>query len=144
MTGLAEIRALYQEYLAGAERAERERKPGEGLFGLGKKPSDDPCHERFANALETALRDFAACGPDSPQVREVLSHIYRAPAEHREPVSAYWMLCAVHGFTPELIARLDEADAATLFASYAKDFPRWERLPVQRQVYAALKRAAKK
>ena len=143
MTGPAEIRAIYQEYLDEAERVERERKPGDGLFGLGKKPSDDPCHNRFANALETALRDFAACEPDSPRVREVLSHIYRAPAEHREPVSAYWMLCAVHGFTLELTDRLNAADAAALFTSYAKDFPRWERLPVQRQVYAALKRSAK-
>lgn len=143
MTGLAEIHALYQEYLDAAERAERDRKPGEGLFGVGKKPSDDPCHERFANALQAALRNFAACEPDSPRVREVLSHIYRAPAEHRKPLSAYWMLCAVHGFTLELIDRLDAEDAGALFTSYAKSFPRWERLPVQQQVYAALKRGAK-
>ena len=143
MTGPAEIHALYREYLNEAERVERERKPGEGLFGLGKKPADDPCHERFAKALETALKDFAALEPDSPRVREVLSHIYRAPAEHREPLSAYWMLCAVHGFTLELIDRLDAEDAAALFNGYAKEFRRWERLPVQQQVYAALKRAAK-
>ena len=141
--GLAEIRSLYQEYLDGAERAEREHRPGDGLFGLGKKPSDDPCHERFSNALETALRDFAARGPDSPQIREVLSHIYRAPVEHRKPMSAYWMLNAVHGFTLDLIGRLNADDAAALFASYAKSFSRRERLPVQQQVYAALKRAAK-
>lgn len=143
MPGPAEIRALYEAYLDEAARVERERKPGEGLFGLGKKPSDDPCHERFASALEKALQDFAALGPDSPQVREALAHVYRAPVEHKEPLSAYWMLCAVHGFTLELIGRLDAADAAALLASYAKDFRRWERLPVQQQVYAALKRAAK-
>lgn len=143
MTGLSEIRALYREYLDEAERVERERKPGDGLFGLGKKPSDDPCHERFASALDAALRDFAALEPDSARVREVLSHIFRAPAEHREPVSAYWMLCAAHGFTLGLIDRLDAQDAAALLALYAKIFRRWERLPVQRQVYAALKRLAK-
>ena len=143
MTGFTEIRALYREYLDEAERVERERTPGEGLFGIGKKPSDDPCHERFANALETALRDLAALEPDSPRVCEVLSLIYRAPAEHREPASAYWMLCAVHGFTLKLIERLSAEDAAALLNGYAKDFPRWERLPVQQQVYAALKRAAK-
>ena len=143
MTGLAEIRSLYQEYLDAAERVERERKPGDGLFGLGKKPSDDPCHERFTTALETALRDFAAPGPDSRQVREVLAHIYEAPVEHREPASAYWMLNAVHGFTLELIERLSTEDAAALLARYAEAFPRRERLPVQQQVYTALKRAAK-
>ena len=143
MSGLAEIRSLYQEYLEQAERVERDRRPGDGLFGVGKKPSDDPCHDRFASALETALRDFAALEPDSPRIREVLSHIYRAPAEHREPMSAYWMLCAVHGFTLELIGRLNAGDAAALLSRYAEDFPRWERLPVQRQVYAALKRSAK-
>ena len=143
MTGLAEIRSLYQKYLDEAERAERERKPGDGLFGVGKKPSDDPCHERFASDLETALRDFAAQEPDSQRTREVLSYIYRSPAEHKKPASAYWMLCAVHGFTPELTGRLNKEDAAALFTQYAKDFPRWERLPVQQRVYAALKRLAK-
>ena len=48
MVGLPELQALYQTYLEDAERVERERKPGEGLFGIGKKPSDAPCHERFA------------------------------------------------------------------------------------------------
>jgi hypothetical protein len=143
MAGLAEARALYRAYLAEAERVERERKPGEGLFGVGKKPSDDPCHERFATELETLLNAFDAQAPESAQVRELLSYLYLAPKEHPEPRSAFWMLCAVHGLTLDLTARLNRTDAAALFSLYAESYPRWDRLPVQQQVYSALKRASK-
>ena len=142
MVGLPELQALYQTYLEDAERVERERKPGEGLFGIGKKPSDAPCHERFAVELETLLKEFEAQSPDSAQTRDVLSYIYRASLERREPLSAYWMLNAVHGLTQSLIGRLNAEDAATLRAQYAADIPRREMLPVQKQVFSKLKQSA--
>ena len=143
MTGLAEIQALYREYLDEALRVELARKPMDGVFGLGKKPSDDPCHERFAAAMEAALKAFADTKPDSAAAREVLAYIYEAPVVNREPLSAYWMLTAVHGFTLALIESLNPEDAAALLTRYGKDFRRWNRLPVQQQVYAALKRVSK-
>ena len=140
MTGIAQIRALYEGYLDAATRVEMARKPMDGVFGIGKKPSDDPCHERFAAAMEESLRDFAGTGPDSAAAREVLAYIYEAPVVFREPLRAYWMMTAVHGFTLPLIEKLSRDDAAALLARYGKDFRRWNRLPVQQQVYAALKR----
>ena len=142
MAGLPELQALYQTYLEDAERVERERKPSEGLFGIGKKPSDAPCHERFAVELEALLKEFEAQSPDSAQTRDVLSYIYRVPSECRETLSAYWMLNAVHGFTLSLIGRLNAEDAAALRAQYAADIPRREMLPVQKQVFSKLKQSA--
>lgn len=138
--GIETIGAIYRDYLKQVTELEAERKPGDGLFGMGKKLSDDPCHDSFAGKLEAALNELAKQGSASKQVREVLSFIYRMPLENKEPVSAYWMLGAVHGLTLDLIKLLDAQDAAQLRKEYAGYFKRHERLPVQQQVYKELGR----
>ncbi len=137
-----ELSEIYEEYLAEAVRAESERKPGEGRFGIGKTPADDPCHASFAEKLEAWLGAFLRTDPDSGAVRGVLEEVYRAPKAHPEPRSAYWMLIAVQGLTAGLISRLSREDAAALTAEYAAAYKRYERMPVQKQLFAALKKAA--
>lgn len=138
MTTANDIFEIYDRYIEKAEKLERERKPGDGLFGMGKKPADDPCHDEFAERLEKALDDLAASKPTADEVCKVLSYIYKAPQKHRDMLSIYWMLNAVHGLTLGLIPLLSPDDAKTLKSSYADDFPRFERLPVQKKVFAAL------
>ena len=65
------------------------------------------------------------------------------PTEHREPLSAYWMLLAAHGTVLDLIPMLSPADAAELMKEYGKLYRRWERLPVQKNVIKALQKAAR-
>ena len=143
MTGKNEIEQLYQRYLEQAVRAEQDRRPGDGLFGIGKKPADDPCHTQFIEALQTAMQEYAAQEPDPAELREILSFVFRIPTEHREPASAYWMLLAAHGTVRSLIPLLAPADAAALSEGYGKLYRRWERLPVQQDVFKALRQAAK-
>ena len=63
--------------------------------------------------------------------------------EHPEPLSVFWMLNAVHGLTADLIPLLDPDDATLLRGQYDRDFPRRERLPVQKKVYEALKKKSR-
>ncbi len=137
------LQKLYDDYLDKAFTVERNRKPGEGIFGIGKKPSDDPCHVRFLEDLKDWLERFAGEEPDSSSVRDVLTLIYRAPKENPEPMSAYWMLIAAQGPTAPLIPRLSGADAAALNAEFAAAYKRWERMPVQNEILKALAQAAK-
>lgn len=139
MADASGIRSLYETYIETVETLERNRKPGEGIFGLKGGPATDPCHDRFVDELTTAIGDYAAQEPSSAERTEVLSYMYAVPLEHREPRSAYWMLIAVHGLSLQLIEGLDPADAAALCKSYGKAYPRWERLPVQKNVLSALK-----
>ena len=136
------IRALYEAYIETVETLERNRKPGEGLLGLKPGPADDPCHDRFADDLEAALAEYTAEEPSSEETSAVLEYIYTVPTEHREPISIYWMLVAVHGLTQPLIGRLSPADANRLAQLYAGAYRRWERLPAQKQALAALKKRA--
>ncbi len=141
---IADIKALYEEYTAEAEKVERESKPADGLFGMGRKPSDDPCHDRFSEKLEAMLKEFADGDPAPAEVYEVLEYIYSAPAEHKEPLSVYWLMNAVQGFTSELVQKLEKADAERLYVMYRKEYPRWKRLPVQKKIFSELDRLRKK
>ena len=137
------LQALYDGYLKDAIQVEKNRKPGEGIFGIGKRPSDDPCHDRFTENLKKLLEDFRAGGPESGEVRDVLRYIYRAPKEHPEPKTAYWLLIAVQSLTKELIPLLSGEDAAALAKEYTGIYKRWERLPIQKQILDALTTASK-
>ena len=141
--GISEVKKLYEEYIAEAEKLERDRKPTDGLFGMGKKTSDDPCHERFANELEAVLKSMTDSKPEPEKVYEVLDYIYRMPDEHKEPITVYWMLSAVHALTIELIALLDKNYAEKLYTQYRKAIPRWKRLPVQKKVCSELDKRRK-
>ena len=137
------LQALYDGYLKDAIQVEKNRKPGEGIFGIGKRPSDDPCHDRFAADLKEWLEAFGEEKPESAEIREVLSLIYRAPKKYSDPKSSFWMLIAVQSLTLGLIPRLSESDARALVGEFAGLYKRWERLPVQKQILDALIRAEK-
>lgn len=137
MTLLEELQSLYAGYLIKAQQLERERKPADGLLGMGNGPASDPCHDRFAQELESLLRRMDSL--PSSELFQALSWIYNAPLSHRDIPTAYWMLQAVHGLTVPLIPRLSPEDARALRMQYQEAYPRWERLPAQKQVLAALK-----
>lgn len=141
--GLEELRRLYEEYIVEAREARAKLKYFEGVFGFGRKSSDDPCHSRFMEAFEELMNAVAAEGLDSAELREMLAYIYRAPAENREPQAVYWMFMAVHGLTLELAGQLSREDAEALWSEYRKVYPRWERLPAQKKVLSALDAARK-
>ena len=139
MEMLQEVKELYRNYIEKAEELERNRKFSDGLFGLGSKPADDPCHAKFANDLETLLDGRADQELPPGEAESVLEYIYFIPAEHREPASIYWMLLAVHGLTDGMIGLLAPEEASELARRYAKRYPRWERLPAQKRILKALK-----
>ena len=140
---LARLRALIADYLDTVSDLEAKRKPADGLLGLKGGPADDPCHDRFAQAVEALMKESAAASPSSGEAAETLSYLFEAAAEQKDSKSAYWMLIAVQGFGLELIDRLSAADAKALRERYADLYPRWERLPVQDKLLKKLKSQSK-
>ena len=136
---LPRLRELKRDYLEKAETAERSASPMAGAFGTKGGPADDPCHERYAEALRALLED---CDQAAPQELAGLLGEILAPPARDCPRSAYWMLLAVQGLAETLIPRIDRADARALAERYRRDYPRYQRLPVQKQILRALKQRA--
>ena len=53
---LTELDRLYADYEEQFRQMERRRRPGEGMFGLGRGPGDHPCHGQFAQDREERLQ----------------------------------------------------------------------------------------
>ena len=83
MNGADTVRQIYLQYAADADAAERRHSPADGLFGLGKRAADDPCHTACLESLSAALTAFRQENPDSAAVREVLACIYAQQVKKR-------------------------------------------------------------
>lgn len=135
---------LYEAYFEQVRAAEKRLKPADGLFGMGEKLSNAPCHDAFWKALQAFLEGMDV-KEDPGQAGQALDFIYRAPFSYPDVhQSVYWMLLAVQGLTQPVIAYLRPEDAQALYLWYQKAYPRRERLPVQNQVLEALKRQGKR
>ena len=140
---ISEVKELYSEYVSKVKELEQQMKPSDGLFGMGRKISDDRCHDDFADRLEKMLSDYAESEHDKGEVREVLGYIYNVPFEFEDDKNIYWMMNAVHGLTQNLISFLSAEDADRLLKEYKDKYPRSKRLPVQKQLVKALEKRIK-
>ncbi len=134
-----ELKRLYEDYLKNVQTAAAEMRPGDGLFGFGRKLSDDPCHDAFIATMEQYL-DRISVDAVPEKVYEVLSFIYKAPITYQNvDISVFGMMQAIHGLTLPLIPCLSSQDASILKSWYESVYSNGERLPVQNQVLNALK-----
>lgn len=140
---LTTLETLLAAYLDKVAELERNRKFAEGIFGMKGGPADDPCHDRFAEEVQTFLADYAASAPRSADAAAVLKALLAAAESNQDARSAYWMLLAVQGAGLPLVDALDPCDAAPLYDFYRKSYPRYKRLPVQDEILKRLKKAAK-
>lgn len=135
---VSEIRALMEAYLTEAQALEKNRKPGEGLFGFGKKPADDPCHVKMILALKEKFETAAETQAPSADVRTALEYVYGLAKAYQNTPSMHIPLIGAHGSTLPAIPLLNGADAAALLGAYIHQYRRRERLPVQKLVIRAL------
>lgn len=135
---ISRLESLYGDYLDAVTALERDRRFGEGIFGMKGGPADDPCHERFAAELRALLEEFLALSPPSGDVRETAEYLFTAPLRHPGPKTAYWMLIAVQSLTKPLLGVLTPADAGALRTLLEKSYPRYARMPVQNELLKEL------
>ncbi len=138
---LTELDRLYADYEEQFRQMERRRRPGEGMFGLGRGPGDHPCHGQFAQDMEELLQQYAAQGPSPEETAQALDYICFAPLSRRDN-AVYWMMVAVHAYTVPLAERLDPEDAAGLLRRYQTAFPKSGWLPAQIELGRTLKKRA--
>ena len=138
-----QMQDIYGAYVRDVERVFAEAKPADGLFGWGDDPKKHPCHMQFYEAVEDWVRAFAAAEPGQEAVWEAVRFMLQTPDLHRDS-QCFWFLYAAQGLTRELIPRLSREQCAALREDYDNRYPKRDRMPVQRDIYKALKKGAAK
>ena len=98
---------------------------------------------RFYEDIEQWMRSFLSMEPDAKAAFEAAQWIITTPAVHKDSPE-FWFEFAAHGLCAELILRLDGADCAVLQRFYDENYPRRDRMPVQKEIYKLLKKGAAK
>lgn len=138
---LQKMKDRYESYIQDVKKVYKDAKPMDGLFGWGDDPRKDPCHMRFYEDLEQWTRAFLESAPAQADVYEAVRFMLETPADHRSS-HCFWFMFAAQGMTRELIPQLTAEQCAGLRESYDARYPKRDRMPVQKEVYKLLKKAA--
>ena len=130
------VLAAYQEDL---QRLADSLRPGDGILGFGRKPGDDPCHERFDEETAKLAESWAQPSSDREEAAELARRILRCDQELTLPVYAQVMLIAIQRHVLLLIPRLTEPEAREIRLWFEKQYPYFRRVPVQQEILKALK-----
>lgn len=139
---LEQLKGIYTKYIQDVDRVCRSAKPTDGLFGWGEDPRKDPCHMRFYEDAEQWTKAFLAGGPGEAEAFEAVRFMLQTPSEYRQK-RCFWFLYAAQGLTREMIPLLQANHCVLLRDFYDENYPRRDRMPVQKDVYRLLKKGAK-
>lgn len=143
MEMLQQLKERYEKYAQDAAKVFAAARPGDGLWGWGNDPKNDPCHMAFYEDTERWVREFLAARPRQEAVFEAAQFILETPAAYQKE-HCYWFMYAAQGLTREMIPLLTDGQCALLREFYDAHFPRRDRMPVQKEVYKLLKKGAGK
>ena len=140
---IQQLQSRYRQYDAEAALVRRQSSLTDGLFGFGKDPKNHPCHELFYEDNGKWTRTFLKTRPDTKDSFEAIRFLIAAPKEYSNRES-YWMMCAAQGWCRELVDLLDADGCAKLRGLFDELYPKRDRMPVQEELYKALKKRSAK
>ena len=138
---MEQLKAIYEHYLETAEQVRKNRPFLEGVFGVGSSSKDHPCHTEFLEAVEKWALQTAQEG-STEKAEAGLRYIVCTSEENKESF-AYWTMYAAHGLARPLVEWVSPQVAGEMRAWYDENLPRWDRLPVHRDLYKKLKKREK-
>ena len=136
---MEQLKQCYANYIAAAEKAEKNKTSWNGAFGIGASTKDHPCHDDFYEAMEAWCQGFLAKGPSRAEAEEAVTYIFRMSEEFRGKLP-YWYMYAAHGFTRPIIPLVSPEFAKETRLWYNENNCREDRMPVQREVFKLLKK----
>ena len=137
------LKNRYDLYLAEAEKARQRAGFCDGLFGLGKDPRKAACHDDFYEYVAGWVQEFLEHDPSAAECAAAVEWIVKLASAHWEQKDTFGYLYAIHGHIMPLIPRMDREAAKEVASWYEGAYPRRKRMPVQEQVFKALKKAAR-
>lgn len=143
MEMVGQLKERYEKYVQDVAQVFAKAKPADGLFGWGDDPKNDPCHMAFYEDVEKWVKAFQAAQPEQAAVFEAVRFMLETPAAYRGE-NCYWFMYAAQGLCRELIPGLSGQQCAGLRNFYDDNYPKRDRMPVQKEVYKLLKKGAGK
>lgn len=139
---LTRLQEIFTQYDKAAAAARRETKGLAGIWGMGDDPRNHHCHDQFYQEVDAWVMEFLYTQPDAAAVAEAVKLILGAADERRNRES-YWYSFAAQSHVGPMIPWLRAADARAIADWYDTVYTKLERLPAQRNMYKALRKAAK-
>ena len=136
------FQGILNQYEAALQELDSRSRPGEGLFGFGRKKADDPCHDAMDQSVETLVSRLAADPDAVSEVPGFLRLLLEAESARPWPDHARWMLVAAQRHGMPLVPLLSPSDASDLASWYAARYSRFDRFPAQQTLLKALKARA--
>lgn len=133
MINSEDVRLIIENYIRETHEILVQAKPTDGLFGLGDDPRRNPCHANFYNRLKESLTEC-----EDPY--ECTKLLFEADSSFPCSDLARAMLTAIQGLALPLIPQLTDAQRDELRKWYDENIPRRRRLPIQQDLYKALKK----
>jgi len=139
---MEKLKQRYENYVEEAIIIRKNAGPLAGIFGMGNGPQNDPKHVVFYEDVQRWVAEFLKTDPDAEASFAAARFILCASAEMGQEDS-YWMMYAAQGLARELLPRLTASHCAYLLEFYDANYPKKERMPVQKEIYKMLKKGAK-
>ena len=130
---------IVEHYIEELDKAEKNRKPGSGIFGFGQGPGDFPCHTEMDNQVAELAAEIAEGEAEPDEVAETVKAVLQAEESRTWPEAARWAVMASQRHVLPLIARMSAADRKEMLAWYEKAYPKRRRMPLQKQILEKLK-----
>lgn len=137
---LDRFQGIIEQYIEDFEKAEKNRKPGSGLFGFGQGPGDYPCHEKMDKQVGELCREAAEDDSGADETAALVKAVLQSEKSRQWPEAARLAVMAVQRHTIPLISRMSPEDRKELLSWYWKAYPRHRRLPVQKQIIRELEK----
>jgi len=138
----SQLNEIYEQYIHQVKTILQKASTFDGLWGFGNDPKKDPCHMKFYEDVEGYIDRLVQSGPEEAVALQAAKLIIRTPLQH-EGQAVYWCMIAVHGPCKKLVPLISPASCAELRNFYDEAYLRRNRLPVQQELYKALKKRAK-
>ena len=133
------LEQAFRDYRTALEACEKKYRPTDGLLGFGHSIKDDPCHTQMDERVEKAVAEICSASP-SPEAAERAAQMLLARDDTPTwPTSAQLMLRALERHSIPLIPFLASEAAGRLLKKCDARYKRWDRFPVQKEVFKALK-----
>lgn len=133
MAQLEELERIYQAYEEKLSQAAQKAGLFAGAFNMGEDPRKDACNQVFYEQTEEWVSDFLSEEADPRVAAMAAEWILMYPARHRQS-DTYWMTYAAQKHAGRLIPFLEAKAAGRLKAEFLEQYPKKDRLPVQREL----------